>query len=62
MPEGTPLWLEELLNTMLHRSPRARYDIGNVLDIIRVALKCVEVLDKYVPLGDQHLQEDRKSR
>lgn len=36
---------------MLQYKPNNRTDIITVSDIIKVSLKCTEVLDKYIPYG-----------
>lgn len=41
---------------MLHCNPTRRHTINTVVDVIKVSLKCVEAMEKYVPLGSKDLK------
>lgn len=55
MPEDTPIWLLELLKSMIHYSPSKRYPIGTILEICRSSLKCIDILGKCIKVGKKNL-------
>ncbi len=49
-----------MLKSMIHIDPSKRYSIETVMQILRVSLKCVETLDKIIPVGKDKLRKMMK--
>lgn len=39
---------------MLNVNQKNRYDIGTVVDIMKVSIKCAEVVEKFISLDIRH--------